>query len=110
MVLEGRAGGRLKCLIRSPTTLQRRRYDQQMLEPCKGCFYPIKDNYHGSLEAVERHIHSVRYDMVLEGRAGGRLRCLIGHLRRCSDADTTNKCLSRAKDASILSRPTIMGH
>eukprot|EP00984_Skeletonema_dohrnii_P019555 scaffold9371_cov84-Skeletonema_dohrnii-CCMP3373.AAC.2 len=33
-----------------------------------------------------------------------------GHLRRCSDADTTNKCLSRAKDASILSRPTIMGH
>ena len=31
-------------------------------------------------------------------------------LRRCSDADTTNKCLSRAKDASILSWPTIMGH
>eukprot|EP00984_Skeletonema_dohrnii_P024473 scaffold13604_cov171-Skeletonema_dohrnii-CCMP3373.AAC.1 len=33
-----------------------------------------------------------------------------GHLRRCSDADTSNKCLSRAKDASILSWPTIMGH
>eukprot|EP00985_Skeletonema_marinoi_P015521 scaffold8040_cov98-Skeletonema_marinoi.AAC.1 len=33
-----------------------------------------------------------------------------GHLRRCSDADTTNKCLSREKDASILSWPTIMGH
>eukprot|EP00985_Skeletonema_marinoi_P016189 scaffold8640_cov135-Skeletonema_marinoi.AAC.1 len=33
-----------------------------------------------------------------------------GHLRRCSDADTTYKCLSRGKDASILSRPTIMGH
>eukprot|EP00984_Skeletonema_dohrnii_P029437 scaffold20062_cov89-Skeletonema_dohrnii-CCMP3373.AAC.1 len=33
-----------------------------------------------------------------------------GHQRRCSDADTSNKCLSRAKDASILSRPTIMGH
>eukprot|EP00985_Skeletonema_marinoi_P024450 scaffold16995_cov127-Skeletonema_marinoi.AAC.1 len=33
-----------------------------------------------------------------------------GHLRRCSDADTTNQCLSRAKDASILSWPTIMGH
>eukprot|EP00984_Skeletonema_dohrnii_P030006 scaffold21078_cov83-Skeletonema_dohrnii-CCMP3373.AAC.1 len=33
-----------------------------------------------------------------------------GHLRRCSDADTSNQCLSRAKDASILSWPTIMGH
>eukprot|EP00985_Skeletonema_marinoi_P007347 scaffold3221_cov126-Skeletonema_marinoi.AAC.14 len=26
-----------------------------------------------------------------------------GHLRRCSDADTTNKSLSRETDASILS-------
>eukprot|EP00985_Skeletonema_marinoi_P013365 scaffold6607_cov81-Skeletonema_marinoi.AAC.1 len=38
-------------------------------------------NYNGSLEAVDCHIHSVRYDMVrydmvLESRAGGRLRCL----------------------------------
>eukprot|EP00984_Skeletonema_dohrnii_P029111 scaffold19470_cov78-Skeletonema_dohrnii-CCMP3373.AAC.1 len=33
-----------------------------------------------------------------------------GHLRRCSDADTTNQCLSRVKDASILSWPTRMGH
>eukprot|EP00984_Skeletonema_dohrnii_P034898 scaffold34135_cov183-Skeletonema_dohrnii-CCMP3373.AAC.2 len=33
-----------------------------------------------------------------------------GHLRRCSDADTLNKCLSRKKDASMLSRPTVMGH
>eukprot|EP00984_Skeletonema_dohrnii_P032191 scaffold25785_cov183-Skeletonema_dohrnii-CCMP3373.AAC.1 len=33
-----------------------------------------------------------------------------GHLRRCSDADTTNQCLSRGKDLSILSWPTIMGH
>eukprot|EP00984_Skeletonema_dohrnii_P021420 scaffold10696_cov79-Skeletonema_dohrnii-CCMP3373.AAC.1 len=33
-----------------------------------------------------------------------------GHLRRCSDADTTNQCLSRVKDASIPSWPTIMGH
>eukprot|EP00984_Skeletonema_dohrnii_P020034 scaffold9689_cov79-Skeletonema_dohrnii-CCMP3373.AAC.8 len=24
-----------------------------------------------------------------------------GHLRRCSDADTSSKCLSRVKDASI---------
>eukprot|EP00984_Skeletonema_dohrnii_P031091 scaffold23165_cov83-Skeletonema_dohrnii-CCMP3373.AAC.4 len=27
-----------------------------------------------------------------------------------SDADTTNKCLSREKDASILSWPTIIAH
>eukprot|EP00984_Skeletonema_dohrnii_P013696 scaffold5691_cov81-Skeletonema_dohrnii-CCMP3373.AAC.2 len=77
MVLESGAGGRLKCLIRSLTTLQRRRYDQQMLEPCKRCFYTIMANFHGSLEAVDRHIHSVRYDMVLESGAHGRLRCLI---------------------------------
>eukprot|EP00985_Skeletonema_marinoi_P000172 scaffold55_cov184-Skeletonema_marinoi.AAC.7 len=31
-----------------------------------------------------------------------------GHLRRCSDADTTKQCLSRAKDASILSWLTLM--
>eukprot|EP00984_Skeletonema_dohrnii_P026023 scaffold15284_cov94-Skeletonema_dohrnii-CCMP3373.AAC.1 len=30
-----------------------------------------------SPEAVDCHIHSVRYDMVLERRAGGRRRCLI---------------------------------
>eukprot|EP00984_Skeletonema_dohrnii_P019554 scaffold9371_cov84-Skeletonema_dohrnii-CCMP3373.AAC.1 len=77
MVLESGAHGRLRCLIRSPSTLERRRYDQQMLEPCKRCFYTIMANFHGSLEAVERHIHSVRYDMVLESGAGGRLRCLI---------------------------------
>eukprot|EP00984_Skeletonema_dohrnii_P031626 scaffold24355_cov74-Skeletonema_dohrnii-CCMP3373.AAC.1 len=29
-----------------------------------------------------------------------------GHLRCCSDADTSNKYLSREKDASILSWPT----
>eukprot|EP00985_Skeletonema_marinoi_P023318 scaffold15462_cov146-Skeletonema_marinoi.AAC.1 len=33
-----------------------------------------------------------------------------GHLRRYSVADMTNKCLSRAKDASILAWPTLMGH
>eukprot|EP00984_Skeletonema_dohrnii_P020542 scaffold10020_cov153-Skeletonema_dohrnii-CCMP3373.AAC.3 len=33
-----------------------------------------------------------------------------GHLRRCSNAATTNQYLSRVKDASILSWPTIMGH
>eukprot|EP00984_Skeletonema_dohrnii_P032258 scaffold25973_cov78-Skeletonema_dohrnii-CCMP3373.AAC.1 len=31
-------------------------------------------NYNGSLKAVDRHIHTVRYDIVLESRAGGRLR------------------------------------
>eukprot|EP00984_Skeletonema_dohrnii_P018220 scaffold8451_cov78-Skeletonema_dohrnii-CCMP3373.AAC.2 len=29
-------------------------------------------NYDGSLEAVDCHIHSVRYDMVLESRYGAR--------------------------------------
>eukprot|EP00984_Skeletonema_dohrnii_P026225 scaffold15552_cov116-Skeletonema_dohrnii-CCMP3373.AAC.1 len=49
------------------------------LEPCKRCFYTIMANYHGSSEAVDCHIHSVRYDMVRERdfRACGRLRCLI---------------------------------
>eukprot|EP00984_Skeletonema_dohrnii_P017061 scaffold7687_cov112-Skeletonema_dohrnii-CCMP3373.AAC.2 len=32
-----------------------------------------------------------------------------GHLRRCSDADTIKQSLSRAKDASILSWPPMMG-
>eukprot|EP00975_Prorocentrum_lima_P060124 12608413-Prorocentrum_lima.AAC.1 len=32
-----------------------------------------------------------------------------GHLRRCSDADTTKKSLRRDGDASILSWPTRMG-
>eukprot|EP00984_Skeletonema_dohrnii_P003503 scaffold1184_cov98-Skeletonema_dohrnii-CCMP3373.AAC.2 len=64
------SGGRLRCLIRSPTTLKRRRYEHAMLEPCKRCFYAIMANYYEFLEAVERHIHSVRYDMVRERRAG----------------------------------------
>eukprot|EP00984_Skeletonema_dohrnii_P026487 scaffold15847_cov86-Skeletonema_dohrnii-CCMP3373.AAC.1 len=67
-------------------------------------------NYHGSLEAVDRHIHSVRYDMVLVSKLAVISDASSGHLQRCSDADTTNKCLSRAKDASILSWPTVMGH
>eukprot|EP00984_Skeletonema_dohrnii_P006199 scaffold2226_cov93-Skeletonema_dohrnii-CCMP3373.AAC.2 len=37
-----------------------------MLELCKRCFYTIKANYIGSLEAVDCDIHSVRYDMVRE--------------------------------------------
>eukprot|EP00985_Skeletonema_marinoi_P007350 scaffold3221_cov126-Skeletonema_marinoi.AAC.17 len=31
----------------------------------------------GSLEAVDCHIHCVRYDFVLESNASGHLRCLI---------------------------------
>eukprot|EP00984_Skeletonema_dohrnii_P022349 scaffold11474_cov80-Skeletonema_dohrnii-CCMP3373.AAC.1 len=76
-------------------------------------FYTIMANYHGSLEAVDCHIHSVRYDMVLESRAGrdGAISdASSSHLRRCSDADKPKQCLSREKDASILSWPTIMGH
>eukprot|EP00984_Skeletonema_dohrnii_P033547 scaffold30462_cov89-Skeletonema_dohrnii-CCMP3373.AAC.1 len=56
-------------LIRSPTTLWRRRYDQTQLEPRKRCFYTIMANFNGSLEAVDCDIHSVRYDMVLERSA-----------------------------------------
>eukprot|EP00984_Skeletonema_dohrnii_P006469 scaffold2314_cov126-Skeletonema_dohrnii-CCMP3373.AAC.1 len=70
-------------------------------------------NYNGSLKAVDRHIHTVRYDMVLESRAGSWRTSQMassGHLRRGSDADTTKECLSREKDASILSWPTTMGH
>eukprot|EP00984_Skeletonema_dohrnii_P009834 scaffold3785_cov101-Skeletonema_dohrnii-CCMP3373.AAC.10 len=39
MAVNRGVGGHLRCLIRSPTTLQRRRYVEQMLEPCKRCFY-----------------------------------------------------------------------
>eukprot|EP00985_Skeletonema_marinoi_P029950 scaffold29772_cov73-Skeletonema_marinoi.AAC.1 len=67
-------------------------------------------NHNGSLEAVDCHIHSVRYDMVLESSAGVVADASLGHLRRCSDAHTSNNSMSRDKDASILSWPTLMGH
>ena len=67
-------------------------------------------NYDGSLEVVDCHIYSVRYDMAVTRGAGGVSDASSGHLRRCSDADTNNKCLSRVKDAYILSWPTMMGH
>jgi hypothetical protein len=35
------------------------------------------DNYHGSLEAVDCHSHSVRHDMAVNREAGGHLRCFI---------------------------------
>eukprot|EP00984_Skeletonema_dohrnii_P035923 scaffold36318_cov255-Skeletonema_dohrnii-CCMP3373.AAC.1 len=64
-------------------------------------------NCYGSLEAVDCHIHSVRYDNI--SRAAQNW-APSGHLRRCSDADTNNKYSSRDKDASILSWPTVIGH
>eukprot|EP00984_Skeletonema_dohrnii_P006182 scaffold2212_cov107-Skeletonema_dohrnii-CCMP3373.AAC.3 len=91
MVLESRACGVRDGLIRSPTTLWRRRCIQSMLEPCKRYFYTIIANYNGSLEAVDCDIHSVRYDMVLESELAVISDASSGHLRRCSDADTTNQ-------------------
>ena len=67
-------------------------------------------NDDGSLEAVDCLIYSVRYDMASPKMLAAVSDASSGHLRRCSDADTTNKCLSREKDASILSWPTMMGH
>eukprot|EP00984_Skeletonema_dohrnii_P028384 scaffold18363_cov105-Skeletonema_dohrnii-CCMP3373.AAC.4 len=52
-------------------------------------------NYDGSLEAVDCHIHSVRYDMVLENSRRPSQMASSGHLQRCSDADTTKECWSR---------------
>eukprot|EP00984_Skeletonema_dohrnii_P010848 scaffold4257_cov80-Skeletonema_dohrnii-CCMP3373.AAC.3 len=82
-----------------------------MLEPCQRCFYTFKASYERSLEADDCHIHSVRYDMVLERvELAAVSDASSGHLRRCNDADTTNKCLIRVKDASIRSRPALKGH
>eukprot|EP00984_Skeletonema_dohrnii_P023488 scaffold12577_cov80-Skeletonema_dohrnii-CCMP3373.AAC.3 len=67
-------------------------------------------NYYGSLEAVDCHIHRVRYDMADIRISWVAQMTSSGHLRRCSDADMTNKCLSREKDASTLSWPTLTGH
>eukprot|EP00985_Skeletonema_marinoi_P017130 scaffold9338_cov321-Skeletonema_marinoi.AAC.1 len=64
--------------------------------------------------------HQVTYDVVAtpitQKNAGAREElpavtdASSGHLRRCSDADNTKECLSRDKDASILSWPTFTGH
>eukprot|EP00985_Skeletonema_marinoi_P026773 scaffold21060_cov168-Skeletonema_marinoi.AAC.2 len=67
-------------------------------------------NYYGSPQYVDCHIHSVRYDMAVNRGTPVFQMTSPGHLRRCSDADTSNKYLSRVKDATILSWPTIMGH
>eukprot|EP00985_Skeletonema_marinoi_P012374 scaffold5952_cov93-Skeletonema_marinoi.AAC.1 len=54
-------------------------------------------NYYGSLEAVDCHIHSVRYDMAVKRELAASQMASSGHLRRCSDADTANQYLSREK-------------
>eukprot|EP00985_Skeletonema_marinoi_P027586 scaffold22905_cov190-Skeletonema_marinoi.AAC.1 len=83
-----------------------------MLEQWQRCFYSIIANFNGSLEAVDCHIHSVRYDTIWPSTESWRPSQMAssGHQRCCSDADTSNKCLSSDKDASILSWPTLMGH
>eukprot|EP00984_Skeletonema_dohrnii_P003265 scaffold1080_cov109-Skeletonema_dohrnii-CCMP3373.AAC.3 len=67
-------------------------------------------NFDGSLKAVERHIHSVRCDMAVTEIQAAVSDDSSGHLRGSSDADTSMQCLSREKDASILSWPTIIDH
>eukprot|EP00985_Skeletonema_marinoi_P010445 scaffold4908_cov103-Skeletonema_marinoi.AAC.2 len=77
MAQDSCAGDHLRNLIRSPMTLRRRQYVEQMLEPCKRCFYTIMANYNGSLQAVDSHMHSVRYDIAQDSCAGDHLRSLI---------------------------------
>eukprot|EP00985_Skeletonema_marinoi_P020271 scaffold11966_cov170-Skeletonema_marinoi.AAC.1 len=67
-------------------------------------------NYDGSLKAVDCHIHIVRYDMAVNRDSVCVSDASSGHLRRRSDAHTSQQCLSRKKDASILTLPTMMGH
>eukprot|EP00984_Skeletonema_dohrnii_P026118 scaffold15414_cov67-Skeletonema_dohrnii-CCMP3373.AAC.1 len=63
MVLECRGPASQLYLIRSPTTLQHGRYADKELEQWQTSFYTIVTNVNGSLEAVDCHIHSARYDM-----------------------------------------------
>eukprot|EP00984_Skeletonema_dohrnii_P011194 scaffold4446_cov78-Skeletonema_dohrnii-CCMP3373.AAC.1 len=65
MVLECRWRPSQLYLIRSSTTLQHDRYADKELEQWQTSFYTIITNVNGSLEAVDCHIHSARYDMVL---------------------------------------------
>eukprot|EP00985_Skeletonema_marinoi_P020065 scaffold11756_cov104-Skeletonema_marinoi.AAC.1 len=56
-------------------------------------------NYNGPLEAVDCHIHSVRYDIWPSTEELAAISdASSGHLRHCSDADTTKESLIRAKD------------
>eukprot|EP00984_Skeletonema_dohrnii_P003263 scaffold1080_cov109-Skeletonema_dohrnii-CCMP3373.AAC.1 len=59
------SGGRLRCLIRSPTTLKRRRYKHAMLEPC-GTSYSQREIRYGAREMSWRPSqmpHQVTYDV-----------------------------------------------
>ena len=67
-------------------------------------------NYNEPLQAVDCDIHSVRYKMALERKLAAISDASSDHIRHFSMADTHRKSLSRAKDASILSWPTIMSH
>eukprot|EP00984_Skeletonema_dohrnii_P010584 scaffold4125_cov71-Skeletonema_dohrnii-CCMP3373.AAC.2 len=67
-------------------------------------------NVNGSLEAVDCHIHSVRTIWPSVQKLATTQMASSGHLRRCNEGYTSNQCLSRDKDASILSWPTLMGH
>ena len=82
IALNSKAVGHLRCLIMSPTTLQRRRYVEQILEPCKRCFYTIMANYNGPLQDVDCYRHIVRYEMAVNRVAVGHLRCLIRSLTK----------------------------
>eukprot|EP00984_Skeletonema_dohrnii_P031112 scaffold23202_cov83-Skeletonema_dohrnii-CCMP3373.AAC.2 len=62
--------------IQSPTTLQHGRYADKQLEQWQTYFYTIITNVNGSLEAVDCHIHSARYDTVMKC-AGGHPMDLI---------------------------------
>eukprot|EP00984_Skeletonema_dohrnii_P008802 scaffold3283_cov122-Skeletonema_dohrnii-CCMP3373.AAC.1 len=53
-------------ILSSPTTVQQGRYGDEELEQWHISFFTIVTNVNGSLEAVDCHIHSARYDMVLE--------------------------------------------
>eukprot|EP00985_Skeletonema_marinoi_P013091 scaffold6449_cov193-Skeletonema_marinoi.AAC.1 len=66
MAQDSCAGDHLRSLIRSPTS-----------NLINLVIITIMANYSESLQAVDSHRHSVRYDIALESSAGGHLRCLI---------------------------------
>eukprot|EP00984_Skeletonema_dohrnii_P005455 scaffold1916_cov85-Skeletonema_dohrnii-CCMP3373.AAC.3 len=67
-------------------------------------------NYNGSLQAVDCSFTAWNTIWPSTEEVSAVSDASSGHLRRCNDANMSNKCLSRAKDGSILSWPTIMGH
>eukprot|EP00984_Skeletonema_dohrnii_P008382 scaffold3076_cov154-Skeletonema_dohrnii-CCMP3373.AAC.3 len=64
-------------------------------------------NYIGSLEAVDCRIYSVRTIWSWRVELAAISDASSGHLRRCSDADTTKECLRFDNYASMY---TIVGH